>query len=498
MARLRTHLTGLGVGILMALTGSPASALERLVLRLPFLETQVTINLSGGQSAEQLIEASPDLQDLQLASDGKLLTLLRQVFLTPLPLETKALLAGSTGQPLLEQALNAATQVVDLEGVEPDVSGRMLTDALIRAERRGQFNILGFLRELPGEQASIDLSRVAHVAKRLKTNLEEGVALASAAEAASVTAGLWVPLRTSWSREVVQVSVRHRPQPLRVLLLQPASSANGRLVVISHGLWDDPESFEGWGEVLAANGYTVLMPDHPGSDFNQQKAMLAGDAPPPGPEELRLRPLDVSALLDAVGAGRLLANANLNTNAVAVVGHSWGGTTSLQLAGGVPTDLRLQSRCNALNDPERNLSWVLQCSWLSGINQAAVADQRVKAVVAVSPPLRLLFDGSRLETLPAKMLLISGTRDWVVPSGPEAIVPMRESKAARLGHRLVLVQGADHFSLRSFRAEASPARVGPVILGWINEQLEIEGAVTFSAGGWGDEQGSLVDVSDRL
>ena len=60
MARLRTHLAALGVGLSLALTGGPASALERLVLRLPFLETQVTINLSGGQSAEELIQASPD------------------------------------------------------------------------------------------------------------------------------------------------------------------------------------------------------------------------------------------------------------------------------------------------------------------------------------------------------------------------------------------------------------------------------------------------------
>ena len=188
----------------------------------------------------------------------------------------------------------------------------------------------------------------------------------------------------------------------------------------------------------------------------------------------------------------------MNTDAVAVVGHSWGATTTLQLAGSLPTDRQLKSRCNDLKDPERNISWVLQCSWLSGVNQAAVADPRVKAVVAVSPPLRLLFDGSRLESLPAKLLLISGTRDWVVPSGPEAIAPMRETKAARLGHRLVLVQGADHFSLRSFRGEPSPAQVGPVILGWINEQLEVDSSFTFSAGGWGDEQGSLVDVSDRL
>ncbi len=498
MARLRTHLAALGVGMAVVLSGVPASALERLVLRLPFLETEVTINFADGQSAEQLIQASPDLQDLELASGGELLPLLRQVFLTALPLETKALLARSTGQPLLEQALNAATQVVDLEGVQADVSGRMLTEALIRAERREQPNILGFLRELPGEQASIDISRLAEVANRLKNNLEEGFALARSVEAASVTAALWVPVGSSWSREVVQVPVPHRPQPLRVLTLQPAESANGRLVVISHGLWDDPESFEGWGEVLAAHGYTVLMPDHPGSDLNQQKAMLAGDAPPPGPEELRLRPLDVSALLDAVSGGRFMASANLNTDAVAVVGHSWGGTTTLQLAGGVPKEQILKSHCNDLEHSERNISWVLQCSWLSGVNQAAVADSRVKAVVAVSPPLRLLFDGSHLGSLPAKLLLISGTRDWVVPSGPEAIIPMRESKAVRLGHRLVLVRGADHFSLRSIRGEPGLSRVGPVILGWINEQLDVDAAVTFSAGDWGDEQGSLVDVSDHL
>ena len=166
MARLRTHLAALAFGTSLALSGGPASALERFVLRLPFLETEITINFADGESAEQLIQASPDLQDLELASGGKLLPLLRQVFLTPLPLETKALLAGLTGQPLLEQALHAATHVVALEGVEPDVSGRMLTEALIRAERRGQPNIPGFLRELPGEQASIDLARLAEVANR--------------------------------------------------------------------------------------------------------------------------------------------------------------------------------------------------------------------------------------------------------------------------------------------------------------------------------------------
>ena len=498
MTRCRTRLAAVLGGLALAGMSAPAQALDRLVLRMPFLETSVTINLAESGTAEELIQSSPDLADLQSASGGKLLDLIGKVFLAPLPVETKAFLEGSTGQPLLEQALLAATDLVELEGVDTDTSGRMLTDALVRAERKGQPNVLCFLRELPGEEASIDLSRVADAANRLKANLEQGVALVKAGPAAIGTPTLRAPLKPSWTRQVIRLSVTHRPESLRVLTLVPASSANGRLVVISHGLWDDPESFEGWGEVLAAQGFTVLLPDHPGSDFNQQRAMLAGDRPPPGPEELRLRPLDVSALLDAVESGRLLKGRVLNTKAVAVLGHSWGATTTLQLSGGVPTERKLKDRCNDLRHPDRNLSWVLQCSWLSGIKEAGVADQRVKAVVAVSPPLRLLFEPSSSTSLSSKVLLISGTRDWVVPSGPEAISPMRDTKAAQLGHRLVLVNGADHFSLRSFQGEERPALVGPVMLGWINEQLGVNGAVSFSGGGWGDDQVDLVDVSNKL
>ena len=94
----------------LALSGSPSSVLERLVFRLLFLETEITINFDDGESAEQLIQSRSAGSGI-----GKLLPLMRQVFLTPLPLETKALLAGSTGQPLLEHALHAAMQVVALE-----------------------------------------------------------------------------------------------------------------------------------------------------------------------------------------------------------------------------------------------------------------------------------------------------------------------------------------------------------------------------------------------
>jgi predicted dienelactone hydrolase len=503
MVRSRFYWAALFSSLSFSLLSAPVSALERLVLRMPFLETSITINLGEVESAAQLIRSSPDLEDLQSASGGKLLSLLETIFLAPLPVETRLVLEGSSGQPLLEQALLAAASLVKLEGVDLPPDGSTLTDALIRAERKGQANVLGFLREMPGQEASVDLSQLATMANRLMTNMQEGAALAKAGPAVSTSSALQGKLRQGWIRSQLMLPVSHRPEPLRVLLLTPKGPANGRLVVISHGLWDDPESFEGWGEFLATEGYTVLMPDHPGSDFTQQKAMLAGDRPPPGPEELRLRPRDVSALLDAVESGKLLSGQSLNTQSVAVVGHSWGATTSLQLAGGTPIEGKLASRCSDLSDPERNISWVLQCSWLSGIEQAAVSDSRVKAVVAVSPPLRLLFDPDSSSRLSAKVLLVSGTRDWVVPSGPEAIAPMRTSGAVRKGHRLVLVKGADHFSLRSFRDEQQPAIAAPMILAWVNEQLGVEssgpyGSLRFSSGGWGNQTLPLIDISYAL
>ena len=503
MVRSRSYWAALFGSLSLTLLAAPAVALERLVLRMPFLETSITINLGEVDSAAQLIRSSPDLEDLQSASGGQLLSLLETIFLAPLPMETRLFLEGSSGQPLLEQALLSAASLVKLEGVDLPPDGRTLTDSLIRAERNGQANVLGFLREMPGQEASVDLSQLATMANRLMTNMQEGAALAEAGPAVTASSSLQTKPLQGWIRSELTLPVSHRTEPLRLLLLAPKSSPNGRLVVISHGLWDDPESFEGWGEFLAAAGYTVLMPDHPGSDFTQQKAMLAGHRPPPGPEELRLRPRDVSALLNAVESGELLPGQSLNTQSVAVIGHSWGATTSLQLAGGAPVERKLASRCSDLSDPERNISWVLQCSWLSGIEQAAVSDSRVKAVVAVSPPLRLLFNPGSASRLSAKVLLVSGTRDWVVPSGPEALAPMRTSGAVRDGHRLVLVKGADHFSLRSFHDEEQPATVAPMILAWVNEQLGVEGSgplgsLRFSTGGWGDRTMPLIDISDAL
>ena len=75
---------------------------------------------------------------------------------------------------------------------------------------------------------------------------------------------------------------------------------------------------------------------------------------------------------------------------------------------------------------------------------------------------------------------------------------MRETGAAELGHRLVLVDGGDHFKLSSVRGEAQPALLGPLFLTWMNEQLNSRASAFFSDAGWGDDKVRMIDVSENL
>ena len=47
-------------------------------------------------------------------------------------------------------------------------------------------------------------------------------------------------------------------------------------------------------------------------------------------------------------------------------------------------------------------------------------------------------------------------------------------------------------------SEVQPALMGPLLLCWMNEQLNVPGSDRFSEAGWGDDRVRMVDVSERL
>jgi predicted dienelactone hydrolase len=490
---------------LAAATGvPPAAALDTLKVELPVLQVDFSIELGELESPRELIAGSSDLAELDRATGGQVGRRFLDLFNTPLPSDLTSAIGLSAGQPLMEQALLGLSWLVQVEDMPADTSGHMLTDALLRAQQAGQPTLLGFLREIPGNTARVNLSRAITVARRLRRQQQEGRDLVQRHAASSSDPALHRPGPVPWQRRSLRLEAPHRPEPIDLRIVAPADAATSRqdgVVVISHGLWDSPESFGGWAEHLASHGYTVLLPVHQGSDSGQQSAMLAGRVPPPSPEELRLRPEDVTVVLDALAAGRLPVPRGLRSDRVAVIGHSWGGATALQLAGAQTSDRQLAGRCDDLRDPQRNLSWTLQCSFLSSVARSALADPRVATVIAVSPIAGLLFAPApeRAGDRPP-ILLVSGTSDWVVPSGPEALEPFRRSGAAALGHRLVLAGGGDHFNLRAPEGQGGTPLAG-LLLAWLRHTLPGRGEdlpTPWPTAGWGDEGTPLVDVTSAL
>jgi len=483
---------------------APAAAVEEIVVTIPLLDASLKLRVSELQSAEALRRGSSDLAELDRASNGAVGRQLLAVLNQPVPLSITQVADGSVGSPLLEQALLVLSSFGTVEGRPADLSGETLRQALLKASSNGQPTLLSLIQAIPGERVTLDLGRARTIALRMAAQRREAERLLTslpAAPAAQPSALSGVSPIQSVPARTVQLAVAHRPKPLDLVVLEPRSGANGRLVLISHGLWDGPDSFIGWGQLLASRGYTVILPRHPGSDQSQQQAVLSGTAPPPDPKELALRPKDLAAVID--GSGQLGLARAVDSQRVVVLGHSWGATTTLQLAGVRPKGSELRERCGNLEDPDRNLSWTLQCSWLSGVDQAAIQDRRVIAVGAVSPPMSLLFPrGSGLD-LSARVLLVSGSRDWVVPPDPEAVDPMRRGKTQ--GNQLVLVQGGDHFNLRP-GTQADGGVLGALLLSWTNAAFAAGDAARPAPGAtpllrqgpWGNAQMPLVDATPGL
>ena len=490
---------GLAAVFASLLVVQPVAAVERLTFSLPVLDESISLDLSQATNARELIDSNPDLQELDLAGGGSVRMMIESLLTAPLPEESSSIVRQSLGHPLFEQLLLAASELVEVKGIPVDTSGRMVSEALAAAYRDDEPHLLGFLRHVPGAEISLNLNALAFYARRLRNNQDDARALAlNGSAAAPVAAEVLDAAKSGWIRNQQTVAVPHRPQPLQVTVMSPTGPSNGRLVVISHGLWDAPASFEGWAHLLASHGYFVVLPGHPGSDSRQQESLFKGKQPPPASEELRLRPMDVTAVIDAVETGSLLSGSSVQTDSVAVVGHSWGATAALQLGGLQTTSRKLSTRCQDPRDPDRNLSWILQCSWLKGADQGSLGDTRVRTVVVVSPPLRLLFDESSGPSMHAKALLVSGTHDWVVPSDPEAVVPLRNGQPLANGHRIVLASGGDHFNLWAPADAEEPPVLGPLILAWINDHLGIDDSLSFSGGGWGNQRIPLIDVTGQL
>ena len=238
-------------GALVLLAPLRTSAFERLRMRLPLLESEVTLELGEAETASDLLRANPDLAELDRAGEGGVTRVLEGVLTAPLPQETKGFLSQSAGQPLLEQALLAASELVQVDGLPAPLSGNDLKTTLSLAYSEGHPHLLGVLRRLPGTTASIDLQALLFYANRLSRHQSQAQELIQAVQPQPAPGpGVLeaVQAERGWLRSQASLAVAHRPQPLELLNLHPEQQAGAHLMMTFHGLWDEPASFEGWAQ----------------------------------------------------------------------------------------------------------------------------------------------------------------------------------------------------------------------------------------------------------
>lgn len=190
------------------------------------------------------------------------------------------------------------------------------------------------------------------------------------------------------------------------------------LILLSHGTGGNRFGLAWLAIALAKQGYIVVAPDHWGNTYDNKI-----------PEYFVRyweRPLDISFLITQILNDTSLSQ-YVDKEKIGVVGFSFGGYTSLALAGA-------ELNCNLLktisktdlgkkefNIPElgdlRNLIDKIPCDNI----QSSFKDNRIKVAVALSPALGLGFDNiDQVKSINSPILIIGAESDEIAPINTNA------------------------------------------------------------------------------
>lgn len=195
------------------------------------------------------------------------------------------------------------------------------------------------------------------------------------------------------------------------------------LVVLSHGSGGSRLLHRNLTELLASYGFIVMAADHPGNNFVDALQGIDNFV-----LNYALRPTDVLRQIDYAEAlnqagqfAGLIDMAN-----VAVVGHSFGGTTVLQTAGARLNFDNLRDWCADpqgrenicfLLDDEAEIAQLRGYETVPSGSWAALSDSRIKALVAYAPWNAIGLD---LSAINVPSLIVVGAADATAPHDRDA------------------------------------------------------------------------------
>lgn len=498
--RLWTSLILAGVGGLLA-TIAPGRAAERIYVSYSLLERSIPV--ASLESYARTGAIDDDLAVYTQFADESTLKELRSVLLARVKLSAVTIsqfLYSAQGELLLRRL----GTVIKPEA--RDLSGyNAIRAALILAAADSEgLTLLNFLRKFPTRGLRIDVAESLRIARNLEKLISQtNRAVAAVNQEASVEQTLAaltldlqekldfpatdlrqrgpftfqkrtvpltdlsrpavIPLPVSEPQRSLTVNVvKGRVFPVDIYLPQPGRSrlpARLPVVIISHGLGSDRNTFAYLAEHLASYGFAVLVPEHPGSNLKQQEALVNGTASEVAqPTEFIDRPLDITYLLNYLE--QQPAYRQLNLQQVGMIGQSFGGYTALVLAGAPLNFVQLQAAC-ADTANNYNLSLLLQCQALlladatSSLTRT-LQDRRIQAVIALNPITSAVLGQDSLSQIQIPTMVVSGSADTVAPTLLEQIQPFTWLSGDH--NYLVLMDGGTHFSVIAGTGQRRPLR----------------------------------------
>ena len=443
----------MGLSLAVAIGVAPrALGAEKIYISYGPLEFSLSI-----ESLEKYVkegELTPELASYTDFLDQQQLEQLRQILVSSAelsPIAVSQFLYSPQGEILLERF----GQVIETTARQSGFYALRSALILAAADEQG-LTALNVLKRFPAEAIRVDTGRGLEIFEGVSGVIEETQEVLSVVQnesrdellAARVLnfsdlPNLSQPGTIPFTQQTLTFTDSRRDRTFPVdLYLPQVNQSQIPVVVISHGLGSDRNTFAYLAQHLASYGYAVAVPEHPGSNANQLQALLEGFASEvTPPRELIDRPLDITFLLDRLEAQ---FGQQLDLQNVGVVGQSFGGYTALALAGAGLNFERLEQECQL--DDFLNISLLLQCLALElPEGRYNLRDERVGAAIAINPLTSRIFGQQELSQIEIPVMIVAGSADAVTPALPEQIRPFTWLEEPE--KYLVLLQGGTHFSV---------------------------------------------------
>lgn len=237
----------------------------------------------------------------------------------------------------------------------------------------------------------------------------------------------------------------------------PSCATPHPVVVFSHGNTGFRYQSGFLMERLASHGFVVVAPDHVGN--------TAFDDTLERTEVAVRRPLDVRASFDHLVSVSPLAACVDADAGYAVIGHSFGGWTTLATAG---AQIDLEGLAEACDGGKRSL--------LCGLDEDPdLSDDRVWGAVPMAP-LGAFSLGAGLAEVEVPILVVGGLQDQLLPWEVQQ-VPIFEGLTGSVDAHLLGLDKVGHFSFGS-PCLSAPDGCGPDFLPPEESQARISASVT--------------------